>query len=144
MGIKFWKFEGKNCPQFFGHGFLMPLKTLKIAYFMFWACKPNVKPRRMCIFHQNYNYLKPVRMVIEGLKFKKFAFGTFTRARDIILSKIVSSQNHVLLLKYVHLVYEMIKYVLDRCSFSLMFSDMIYIYEKLETKYLASSKFKLQ
>ena len=54
------------------------------------------------------------------------AFGT------IFLLTIVSSHNHVLLIKYVNFVYKIITYVLNRCLFSLMFSDMIHTYEKFQ------------
>ena len=58
----------------------------------------------------------------------------------LFLSKIVLSQNHVLLLY--HLVYKMTKYVFNIYLFSLMFSNMIHAYEKFQKMYLASGKFK--
>ena len=79
-------------------------------------------------------------MIIKGLKFQFLVSETLARARYIIYY--FSSHNNVLLSKCVHLVYEMIKYDLNRCLFSLMFSDMIHAYENFKNKYLASSKFK--
>ena len=72
-------------------------------------------------------------MILEGLKFKKFASETFTHARDSILSKIDSSHNHILLVKFVNLVYEMIKYVLNRGLLLLRFLKTIHTYRKFKT-----------
>ena len=60
-------------------------------------------------------------MVLEGLKFKKFASETITHARDSTFAKDRLCQNHVLLTKCAHLVYTITKYALNRNQFSLKF-----------------------
>ena len=62
--------KAKNC-LFHAFGFISWLSNTTVGAFS----------------QKNENKLKPVRMVIEGLKFKILAYGMFTRARDNIFVK---------------------------------------------------------
>ena len=71
-------------------------------------------------------------MVLEGLKFKKLLLRPSHAPITVLLPKIDLSQNCVLLVKCVRLVYEITKYVLNKYLFLLRFFDMIHAYEKFQ------------
>ena len=63
-------------------GFDVP-ENVKIAYLAFLAIWANCQTTYIGHFSQKIKiFEKPVRMVLEGLKYKKIAFGTLARAHD--------------------------------------------------------------
>ena len=132
IGLKFWKFDFKVVRKFLFQRF-RHLKNRQIGFQAVFEGHARLLNTVMIYFSQIIKILyKTIIIVLEGLKFIFQCSGRSHTLETLFLPKIVLSQNRVLLVKCVHLVYKMIIYVLNICLFLLMFSDMIHTYENVK------------
>ena len=120
---------GESCPNIFSMHFGTPENAQNAFFNVFWLLRKLQNTVNVYFSPKSKIILKPIIMVIEGLKFQNLASRMLSHAHDTILPNIAHCQNHVLLAKCYNLVYEIIKYALNRDPFSLKFSGMIETYD---------------